>query len=70
MAYANRPITGREYKLILNIDEFKDRDAGIENFLDSIESQIKLLNNEQGIEVRFEKEIKEKKSVVPRYQKL
>jgi hypothetical protein len=40
------------------------RDEGIKNFLDSLESQIKLLKNVQSREVRFEKEIKEEKRIV------
>jgi hypothetical protein len=59
MVYANRPITGREYKLMLNTDGFKDMDEGIKNFLDIIESKIKMLNRREE-QVRFEKKIKEK----------
>ena len=44
MVYANRPLTGREYKLMLNTNEFKERDEGIKNFLDLIESRRKKSN--------------------------
>jgi uncharacterized protein YjbK len=66
MVYANRPLTGREYKLMLNTNEFKERDEGIKNFLDLIESRIKLLNSGQGREeeIRFEEKVKEKKGTV------
>lgn len=66
MVYANRPLTGREYKLMLNTNEFKERDEGIKNFLDLIESRIKLLNSGQGREeeIRFEEKVKEKKRTV------
>ena len=37
----NRPITSREYKLMLNTDRFKDREEGIEVFLRLIELLIK-----------------------------
>ena len=32
MKGANRPITSREYKLMLNVDRFGDRKAGIQAF--------------------------------------
>lgn len=41
MNSSNRPITSREYKLMLNADRFKDREEGIEVFLRLIEFLIK-----------------------------
>lgn len=41
MNSSNRPITSREYKLMLNTDRFKDREEGIEVFLRLIEFLIK-----------------------------
>ena len=48
MTYANRPITGREYKLMLRTSKFEERDKGIKDFLDTIKSQIEILNVKEG----------------------
>ena len=32
MMTLNRPVTSREYKLMLNIDHFRDRDQGVQDF--------------------------------------
>ena len=48
MTYANRPITGREYKLMLRTSKFEQRDEGIKDFLDVIKSQIEILNVKEG----------------------
>jgi hypothetical protein len=48
MTYANRPITGREYKLMLRTSKFEERDKGIKDFLDIIKSQIEILNVKEG----------------------
>lgn len=48
MTYANRPITGREYKLMLRTSKFEERDKGIKDFLDIIKSQIEILNLKEG----------------------
>ncbi len=44
MVYGNRPITGREYKLMLRTSLFEERDKGIKDFLGIIESQTKKLD--------------------------
>lgn len=41
----NLPVTSREYKLMLNVDRFKERDEGVETFL----TLIKFLVGETGI---------------------
>jgi hypothetical protein len=62
MTYANRPITGREYKLMLRTSKFEERDKGIKDFLDIIKSQIEILNLKEGKgggeQVNFDKKYK------------
>lgn len=41
MSVSNRPVTSREYKLILNSDRFSDRDKGADRFLNLIELVIR-----------------------------
>jgi hypothetical protein len=55
LAKSNRPITSREYKLMLKPSEFDDRQRGIDKFLDLIKSQ----TEEQHIELK--KDFNEKK---------
>lgn len=58
MAYTNRSITGREYKLMLKPSKFEVRQAGIKEVLDTIKSQIEMLNADEssgGELVRFDK---------------
>jgi hypothetical protein len=38
---ANRPVTSREYKLMLNTDRFQDRSRGTEVFFDLLSFLIK-----------------------------
>ena len=40
MSPANLPITRREYKLMLNPDRFREREAGVDAFLDLLKFQI------------------------------
>jgi hypothetical protein len=56
MAGANLPITSREYKLMLNVDRFKDRIQGCEMFLNLIEF---LITKEGG--TNLERQDKEEK---------
>ncbi len=44
MNNSNLQITGREYKLMLNVNRFKERDRGITSFLEVIKNQIDLTN--------------------------
>jgi hypothetical protein len=41
----NRPITGREYKIMLKTDKFKEREQGIGDFKEIIKNQIELINS-------------------------
>jgi hypothetical protein len=41
----NRPITGREYKIMLKTDKFKERQQGIADFKEMIKNQIELINS-------------------------
>src|SRR6476620_10213642 len=41
----NRPITGREYKIMLKVDKFKEREKGIAEFKEIIKNQIELINS-------------------------
>lgn len=62
MIHLNRPVTTREYKLMINTKDFKEREKGLQNFSDIIEKQIELLNARDGTrEAHFEKEIKGQK---------
>jgi uncharacterized protein YjbK len=61
MVQLNRPVTTREFKLMLNTKDFKDREKGIQNFSNFIETQIEHLNATEELgQARFEKELKEK----------
>lgn len=41
MLTANHPVTSREYKLMLNVDRFRNRQTGCEEFLTMLESLVK-----------------------------
>lgn len=41
MLTANRPVTSREYKLMLNVDRFRNRQSGCEEFFTLLESLVK-----------------------------
>src|SRR6478672_5711218 len=41
----NRPITGREYKIMLKTDKFKEREQGIADFKGIIKNQIEMINS-------------------------
>jgi uncharacterized protein YjbK len=41
MLTANRPVTSREYKLMLNVDRFRNRQNGCEEFFKLLESLVK-----------------------------
>ncbi len=41
----NRPITGREYKIMLKTDKFKEREQGISDFKEIIKKSIELINS-------------------------
>ena len=45
----NRPITGREYKIMLKADKFKEREKGISEFKEIIKDQIELINSKAQI---------------------
>jgi uncharacterized protein YjbK len=51
----NKPLTSREYKLILNADRFKDRQQGTDNFGELIECLVKKIGG------KLEKKAKEDK---------
>src|ERR687890_445200 len=41
----NRPVTGREYKIMLKTEKFKEREKGITEFREIIKNQIELINS-------------------------
>jgi hypothetical protein len=62
----NRPITGREYKMMLKAEKFKEREKGISQFKEIIKEQIKSINSKGKKPIVFDenennnKEIKER----------
>ena len=50
----NKPITSREYKLILNADRFKDRQPGTEAFWELIECLVEKLGGKAGKKAKEE----------------
>ena len=50
----NKPITSREYKLILNADRFKDRQQGTEAFWELIECLVEKLGGKAGKKAKEE----------------
>ena len=51
----NRPITGREYKIMLKTDKFKEREKGIDDFKEIIKNQIELINSKGKIKpIKFD----------------
>jgi uncharacterized protein YjbK len=54
MSGSNLPITSREYKLMLNVERFKDRNEGSEMFLDTEE----LTLHRRGFALRLREETK------------
>ena len=54
----NRPITGREYKIMLKTDKFKEREKGLSEFKEIIKDQIKLINSKGKIKPLYLMRIK------------
>jgi hypothetical protein len=46
MTSSNRPITAREYKLILNSNNFEDKVKGLANFVEVIRDRLNMSNIE------------------------
>lgn len=62
MSHSNRSIAAREYKLILNNEQFEDREEGMKNFMDAIRGKLEALKN--GGEAYLKEDRKEKKRSV------